>query len=333
MSVSTRNTILAAAAAIALGGAAFAGGMGGGSGSGNSGGNGGMGHGVVIPGAGVGGPSFNPGAGMGNGSSCCGNTPKGQQVVVPGVNVAGPNVLVGTPNITVNQGNIAVQGNTVVNQGFTNQRNDQQFLSSGGGYYTPVGVAPSSLSGLNVDLEETYTDTITEQVPTQQQTCVDQTTQVSALRPVQAVCLDAKGTPHPASRPSAEQRVDVSFNGEIFRCMSGTTMQVILGDVNAGQSSFNNAEGFSCKKGEALVHRRGGQLTCAPQAPQRNCNERSLLRRNGPGIKLVQTTRAQTSCVPTTTTVMETRTRQVERKRPVAAAPIVFDGGVGQGVY
>ena len=94
-----------------------------------------------------------------------------------------------------------------------------------------------------------------------------------------------------------------------------------------------HGETFACQKGEALVHKSSGHLVCAPQMPARSCNERSLLRRHGPGIKLVKAKTRTKTCVPRTRTVMTTVQKDVERTRETKAQSMVFDGGVGQGVY
>ena len=85
--------------------------------------------------------------------------------------------------------------------------------------------------------------------------------------------------------------------------MAGTNMQVTLGAMQNGTASFASGETFACRKGEALLHGGNGQLSCAPQTPQRDCNERSLLRRHGPGIKLVQYKMSAKTCIPRTRTV------------------------------
>jgi hypothetical protein len=36
-----------------------------------------------------------------------------------------------------------------------------------------------------------------------------------------------------------------------------------------------------------VVRRRGGKLECRPEKPERDCNERSLLRRYGAGMKIL----------------------------------------------
>lgn len=327
MSVSTRNTFIAITAGLAITGMAYAGG---GLAGNNNGSGGAKGPGVSIPGATVGLPSVNTGV-------------KQQRVTLPGVRVAGANVNVASPRIAVSGAGVefgptAFVDNTVPD--FRPIEDTTQFANTGGFFAEPNPIAPSAVDGLFVDGNvETYTDTVTEQVPTTQTTCVDQGGYTVSYRPVQAFCVDDKGTPHPASRPSADKQVNPSFEGEIFRCMAGTSMQVVLGNnshsaLSGGYTtaSFSKASGFSCAKGEALVHKRGGQLVCQAQIPQRNCNERSLLRRNGPGIKLVQT-HSKASCVPTTTTVLQPVTRQVERTRPAKTGPLVFDGGVGQSVF
>lgn len=348
MTVSTRNTIFAGAGAlalIALGGFAYAGGgMGGGScggggcgGSMSGGGVKGPTGGTVVPGAGMGGGhGVTYGGGMsGGGSGCCGGMPKGQSVVVPGVNVAGPNVMVTGPNVTVNQGSLINNSQSFVNNSFLGGSNQGGFIVSGGGggYYPAQGVAPSAIGALNVEGNtETYMDTVTEQVPSTEEYCEEQISTRQTVRPVQAVCLDDTGTPHPASRVDASQRVPAGYAGELFRCMAGTSMQVTLGNISNGSASFAQGETFSCRKGEALAHQRGGNLACVPQAPQRSCNERSLLRRHGPGIKIVEATSNAKTCVPKTRTVMKSVQRQVERTRQVKGNPMVFDGGVGQGL-
>ncbi len=324
MTVSTRNTFLTGAGAlalIALGGFAYAGG--------------GMSvGGLMSPGGGGGGPTTG-GHGGGKAPGCCGGTPKGPSVIVPGVNVAGPNVMVTAPNVTVNQGSIVSNTQSFLNTSVVGGGgNNGFFVSGGGGYYAPQGVAPSAIGALNVEGNvERYTETVVDQVPSTEEYCAESISVQQTLRPVQAVCIDDKGTPHPASPVDGSQRVPGSYSGELFRCMSGTNMQVTLGSIENGSASFAHGETFACQKGEALVHQRGGNLACVPQAPQRSCNERSLLRRHGPGIKIVEAQARTKTCVPQTRTVMRSVERQVERTRQAKGQPMVFDGGVGQGVY
>lgn len=264
--------------------------------------------------------------------------PKPQPVKGPRPNFAPtiivPSVNVRAPNLVINQGSVSVASNTFFFGG-SSFGSSGGFVNSVGGFAAPsTPVAPTALNGLNVTgADQTVTETITEQVPVTEETCAPQFTQSVVVRPVQAVCIDDKGTPHPASRVSAEKTIADGFQGEVFRCLAGTHMQVTLGQVHNGQASFAQAETFSCRKGEALVHTAGGQLTCAPQTPQRNCNERSLLRRHGPGIKLVRAVVKQQTCVPQQRTTYKTVTKEVQRTVAAEPGSLVLDGGVGQGVF
>ncbi len=153
MTVSTRNTFLTGAGAlalIALGGFAYAGG--------------GMSvGGLMSPGGGGGAPGTTTGGhGGGKAPGCCGGTPKGPSVIVPGVNVAGPNVMVTAPNVTVNQGSIISNTQSFLNTSVVGGGgNNGFFVSGGGGYYAPQGVAPSAIGALNVEGNvERYTETV-----------------------------------------------------------------------------------------------------------------------------------------------------------------------------
>lgn len=122
---------------------------------------------------------------------------------------------------------------------------------------------------------------------------------------VQAVCIDATNNPHPASQTFAAGNVERDYVGEVFRCMSGTrTMRVTV-----------NGHSFDCDQGQALWH-ENSQVTCRTQIERRPCNERSLLRRFGPGDKIVH--------------IRETATRQTRTETSFNGA-MSMDGGVGVG--
>ncbi|WP_084397300.1 hypothetical protein [Henriciella aquimarina] len=270
----------------------------------------------------------------GNGGPCC-QSNRSQSIIVPGVNVAGPNVVIGGTNVNVRGGNLSVSGQTYLNVTASAQASSEAvaYVGTSAGVSGSALVSTSSVSSLNVTGSETYTETVTEDVPTIEDYCVDEISYSTAYRAVQAVCLDDGGSPHPASQVNPDRSVAPGYSGELFRCMAGTRMQVTLGSVENDETSFDHGQTMSCAKGEALVHSPGGKLACKPQTPQRNCNERSLLRRYGPGTKVIKTKTAETVCVPKQRTVMKSVTREVERVRPVEGGSMVFDGGVGQGVY
>ena len=312
MTVSTRNTLLVSAglfSAALVGGIAYAGG-------GNGGGNGP----APIPGAGMGGTNMNQGGGNGSGHGHCCKGPKGPSVIVPGVNVSGPNVMITGSNVSVHQGSYYSSTQSFISTSIVGSGESSVVVSGGGGFYAPQGVGATAIGELHVEGgEETITET--------EEYCEDQISIQTIVRPVQAVCVDDRGVPHPASQVDASDRVPEGYQGELFRCMAGTSMQVTLGSVENGSASFAHGETFACQKGEALVHHRDGRLTCAPQTPERSCNERSLLRRHGAGIKLIQSRVEARTCIPRTRTV----TKTVERE--AGGQAMVFDGGVGQGVY
>ncbi len=310
MRVSTRHTLIAGAgviAILALGSAASAGGS-------NNGCN------TCQP------PPPSP---------CCqGN--KGHNVVVPGVNVAGPNVSITGSNVNVHGGsvNFSAQSYLNVTAGASASSEVVAYAGGGGGFSGPAPVATTSIGKLNVSgADEIYTETVTEEIPTVEEYCVDEVSYRMSHRAIQAMCIDDTGSPHPASQVDGGQSISPTYSGEVFRCVAGTRMQVSIGEVEGKNANFDHGQTMACAKGEALVHKPGGKLMCAPQTPQRNCNERSLLRRYGPGIKIVEAKVADKVCVPQQRTVMKSVTRNVEKVRAAASGPMVFDGGVGQGVY
>jgi hypothetical protein len=134
---------------------------------------------------------------------------------------------------------------------------------------------------------------------------------------IEANCIDDTGVPHPASQVFPDRDISSDYRGEVYRCIAGTHMQWIVADYN-GQISFDNGQTNTCKKDEALWH-ENGQLSCRPQIPQRQCNERSLLRRFGAGVKILTLTRTETI----------TKQRQVACNQCQSKAVMTFDGGVG----
>lgn len=133
---------------------------------------------------------------------------------------------------------------------------------------------------------------------------------------LQASCIDDRGLPHPASQVRGDRDILDSYTGEVYRCIAGTRMQWVYADYD-GKVNFDGGKTVTCQKGDALWFDKG-ELTCRKQTPARQCNERSLLRRFGAGIKILTMTRTET----------------VKKERRVAAqssqmSSMSFDGGVG----
>jgi hypothetical protein len=146
---------------------------------------------------------------------------------------------------------------------------------------------------------------------------------------IQAVCIDDRTIPHPASQVSPDRDIDDAFEGEIYRCIAGTRMQVTIAD-HLEQISFAGGQTMICAKGEALYFQRGGkpeeggQLVCRPQKPARDCNERSLLRRFGAGIKVLTIV---------TNEKYTAYREEVITESTAASYSMSLDGGVGGTVY
>lgn len=138
---------------------------------------------------------------------------------------------------------------------------------------------------------------------------------------IQAYCIDDRAVPHPASQVRPGKDVGMDYEGELYRCIAGTKLQWTIGDEMGGPG-----ETINCNKREALWYGRGGMLECRPEKQERDCNERSLLRRYGAGVKVLTMIREET--------YTEYREEMVEAVGAVASgAVIMLDGGVGGRVF
>jgi hypothetical protein len=84
--------------------------------------------------------------------------------------------------------------------------------------------------------------------------------------------------------------------------------------------NFDGGKTMTCQKGDALWFDHGN-MTCKVQIQQRQCNERSLLRRFGVGLKVLTVTRTET--------MQRQVARQTERSSASGMTIMTFDGGVG----
>ena len=154
--------------------------------------------------------------------------------------------------------------------------------------------------------------------PAPREVCARTAASVQAVA-VQAVCLDDKDVPHPASQVMPGAEVPEAYTGELFRCIAGAHMQYVTA-AYAGEARFDHGQTVVCRKGESLWRDLGGRLQCRPQTPARDCNERSLLRRYGAGIKILKAAVAG-QCV-------EWRTEGVQADA-ASQGSLQLDGGVG----
>ena len=140
---------------------------------------------------------------------------------------------------------------------------------------------------------------------------------------IQAVCIDARQIPHPASQVRPDRDIDAGYEGELYRCIAGTWLQATIADFD-GKIDFTGGKTLACGKGDALYHGRDGKIECRRQTPARDCNERSLLRRFGAGVKILTITEVERY-----TAYRE----EEERSAESAATSMSLDGGVGGYVY
>ncbi len=190
-----------------------------------------------------------------------------------------------------------------------------------GGYYSGPQ-ATGYIDGLNVIGGETARRTAYEATRTKFKRVV-----------VRAVCLDDKDIPHPASQVTPDRDIDDLYDGELYRCIAGSRMQYVIGEYDSTidvSTGGRGAQTYICQKNEALYHTpgirggEGGTLVCRPQRPARDCNERSLLRRYGAGVKILSILTTETYTAYREETVRETRS---------SGMSLSLDGGVGGVVY
>ena len=138
---------------------------------------------------------------------------------------------------------------------------------------------------------------------------------------IEASCIDEKDVPHPASQVTPDRDIDDGYEGEIYRCIAGTHMQYVFAEYG-GRIAFDHGQTVTCLNAQALYHSAGGKLECRAQRPARDCNERSLLRRFGAGVKIL-----------TMISVEHYTDYREESVQSQTAGTISLDGGVGGMVY
>ncbi len=236
-------------------------------------------------------------------------------ITPPDINISLPQVTISTPVISIPNAFTFVGGAATFAGGI-----------AGGGEVVFANVvtggeAQGAEPGLIEDLS--LGETVTEDVEVKD--FVTRDAMVPERTAIRAICLDDRGRPNPASQVSGARAIPAGFEGEVYRCVSGSALQATLAPVENGAANWAAAETLTCAKNEALVI-RGGKPGCAAQIPARECNERSLLRKYGPGEKIGTLQRNRK--VQEMVTRLEKRTRELAR--PIGN--LSLDGGVGQGI-
>ncbi|NEX92438.1 hypothetical protein [Caulobacter sp. 17J65-9] len=220
--------------------------------------------------------------------------------------------------------NVVVSGAVVVNASASASASASAGASAGGVVFIGGGSSwyvdqpqPGLIQGLNVE-------TAAEAEASAHAVAAVSTRTVTRRVAIQAVCLDDRAVPHPASQVRPDREVDETYDGEIFRCLAGSRMQATVADYSDALS-FDRGETIACVKGEALYHAPGGQVACRTQKPARDCNERSLLRRYGAGVKVLTMSRTETYRREET----EASASASARASAGSSLSISLDGGVG----
>lgn len=250
---------------------------------------------------------------------CC--TP-GHNVNIPGVNInVGATVIVNA-NASASAGAVAGAGagaGASAGAGAGATTNVYYGGGSHGGYYSGP-MSTGYIQGLNVEGGEMRRRASYEATRTKLRRVV-----------IRAVCLDDRDVPHPAAQVTPDRDIDNRYDGELYRCIAGSRMQYVIGDYEGAIDISTNGRGaqtFICAKNEALYHTPGagqaGTLSCRPARPARDCNERSLLRRFGAGVKILT--------LLTSETYTAYREEQV-RETSASSMSFSLDGGVGGVVY
>lgn len=142
------------------------------------------------------------------------------------------------------------------------------------------------------------------------------------VKSIHAVCV-AGDREFEASHMDAETWVNTSYEGEILRCIPGSHLKVMIGDVvqtDKGMAgAYDESDTITCSEGQALRHYKDGMLKCAVAQPVKDCTERTNLRRWGGG-DLFFTFRAQ---------VCATSVKSVSN-RSIEVTGLSLDGGVGE---
>ncbi len=257
--------------------------------------------------------------------TCC--LPQAHTVNVPGVSIAIPGVYVAPPSITSGVGAGSASASVDVSASASAQAAGVGYsqayaaavgnaqaanllaASGGGGGFSVEGGSSGSIPNLVVE----------GAAPAAARQVCNAWAAVAKTVAVQAVCIDDKAVPHPASQLSPARDVAAGYAGELFRCIAGTHMQYVTAEWT-GAARFDHGQTAVCEKGDSLWRGLDGKLQCRPQKPARDCNERSLLRRFGAGIKVVQAS-AQV-CVG--------YGAEAVAQAPAALQSFEGDGGVGR---
>ncbi|EJL24722.1 hypothetical protein PMI01_04600 [Caulobacter sp. AP07] len=245
------------------------------------------------------------------GCNTCGG---GHNVNIPGINIHVGGSIVVNANASASAVSNASAGSSA---GAGASAGSTVYYGGGthGGYYSGP-VSTGYIQGLNVEGGEARRRAAYEATRTRFKRVV-----------IRAVCLDDRDIPHPASQVTPDRDIDSGYDGELYRCIAGSRMQYVVGAYEGISDINSGGETYLCGKNEALYYApgaQGGTVACRPQRPARDCNERSLLRRYGAGVKILTMLTVEKYTAYREETV---------RESSMSGMSLSLDGGVGGVVY
>ncbi|HSC18900.1 MAG TPA: hypothetical protein VLC74_08300 [Rhizomicrobium sp.] len=111
--------------------------------------------------------------------------------------------------------------------------------------------------------------------------------EASVVKAIHAMCVSAEGREFPASHMLPETWIDTTYEGEVARCIAGSTLKITVGDVLQSDQglagTYEQGEVLACGRGESLWHYKNGMVKCGPAVPVKDCTERTNLRKYGTG--------------------------------------------------
>lgn len=124
-----------------------------------------------------------------------------------------------------------------------------------------------------------------EVVAASSQVCTYQ--EATVIKAIHAICVSEDHHEFPASHMLGDTWINAGYEGEIARCLPGSSLKVTVGSViqSTQGAAVSNARGETliCAPHEALRHFKDGVLKCAPAMPVPDCTERTNLRKFGTG--------------------------------------------------
>jgi len=107
------------------------------------------------------------------------------------------------------------------------------------------------------------------------------------IKAIHAICVSDDRHEFPASHMMGDTWINAGYEGEIARCLPGSSLKVTVGSVvqSSEGAAVSNARGETmiCAPREALRHFKNGVLKCAPAMAVPDCTERTNLRKFGTG--------------------------------------------------